>query len=91
MNRPMTVICALLVLASSAGAHAADQWVEGRNYYVVTPAQHPSVPAGKVEVTEVFSYGCMGTHAEGQRKQGTDHGHGSGHRGVPSSQTITAA
>ena len=58
MNRPMTVICALLVLASSAGAHAADQWVEGRNYYLVSPPQHTNVPAGKVEVTEVFSYGC---------------------------------
>ena len=58
MNRPMTVICALLVLASSAGAHAADQWVEGRNYYLVSPPQHTNVPAGKIEVTEVFSYGC---------------------------------
>ena len=58
MNRSMTVICALLVLASSAGAHAADQWVEGRNYYLVSPPQHTNVPAGKIEVTEVFSYGC---------------------------------
>ena len=58
MNRPMTVICALLVLAFGASAHAADQWVEGRNYYLVNPPQHTSVPAGKVEVTEVFSYGC---------------------------------
>jgi thiol:disulfide interchange protein DsbA len=54
----MTVIYALLALAVSAGAHAADQWVEGRHYYKVTPPQHTSVPAGKVEVTEVFSYGC---------------------------------
>ena len=58
MNRPLLQICALFVLAFSAGAHAADQWVEGRHYYPVTPAQHTSVPAGKVEVTEVFSYGC---------------------------------
>ena len=58
MNRPMTVICALFALAFGAGAHAADQWVEGRNYFVVNPPQHTSVPAGKVEVTEVFSYGC---------------------------------
>ena len=58
MTRSMTVMCALLALAFSVGAHAADQWVEGKNYYVVTPPQHPSVPADKVEVTEVFSYGC---------------------------------
>jgi thiol:disulfide interchange protein DsbA len=48
----------LLVLLFSAGAQAADKWVEGKHYFVVTPAQHPSVPAGKVEVAEIFSYGC---------------------------------
>ncbi len=49
-----------------------------RSHYVVVFPLHPLV-------------GGMGTHAEGQREQGTHHGHGSGHRGVPSSQTITAA
>src|SRR5262249_23625773 len=34
------------------------QWVEGKNYFLVQPAQRTSVPAGKVEVMEVFSYGC---------------------------------
>jgi protein dithiol oxidoreductase (disulfide-forming) len=58
MNRPITVICALLMLAFSVAADAADQWVEGKNYYVVNPPQRTNVPAGKVEVTEVFSYGC---------------------------------
>jgi protein dithiol oxidoreductase (disulfide-forming) len=58
MNRPITLVCALLVLLFSAGAQAADKWVEGKHYFVVTPAQHPSVPAGKVEVAEIFSYGC---------------------------------
>ncbi len=58
MNRPITVICALLVLVFSAGAHADDTWVEGRHYFLVTPAQHTSVPPGKVEVAEIFSYGC---------------------------------
>jgi thiol:disulfide interchange protein DsbA len=37
---------------------AARNWVEGRNYAVLNPAQHTTVPAGKVEVLEVFSYGC---------------------------------
>jgi thiol:disulfide interchange protein DsbA len=39
-------------------AQAAQTWTEGTNYDVLTPAQHTNVPAGKVEVMEVFSYGC---------------------------------
>jgi thiol:disulfide interchange protein DsbA len=33
------------------------KWVEGKNYFVIDPAQPTSHP-GKIEVTEVFSYGC---------------------------------
>lgn len=33
------------------------KWVEGKNYYLVDPAQPTSHP-GKIEVTEVFSYAC---------------------------------
>jgi thiol:disulfide interchange protein DsbA len=58
MNRPITVFCALLVLLASAGAQAADKWIEGKHYFVVTPAQHTSLPSSKVEVAEIFSYGC---------------------------------
>jgi protein dithiol oxidoreductase (disulfide-forming) len=36
----------------------AASWTEGRDYYVITPSQAGSVPTGKVEVLEVFSYGC---------------------------------
>lgn len=39
-------------------AQAAQTWTEGTNYDVLNPAQHTNVPAGKVEVMEVFSYGC---------------------------------
>jgi thiol:disulfide interchange protein DsbA len=39
-------------------AQAAQTWTEGTNYDLLTPAQHTNVPAGKVEVMEVFSYGC---------------------------------
>jgi thiol:disulfide interchange protein DsbA len=39
-------------------AQAAQTWTEGTNYDVLTPAQHTNVPTGKVEVMEVFSYGC---------------------------------
>ncbi|MBB6248102.1 thiol:disulfide interchange protein DsbA/DsbL [Rhodanobacter sp. A1T4] len=33
------------------------KWVEGKNYFLIDPAQPTSHP-GKVEVTEVFSYAC---------------------------------
>ena len=33
------------------------KWVEGKHYFVIEPAQPTSHP-GKIEVTEVFSYGC---------------------------------
>jgi thiol:disulfide interchange protein DsbA len=40
--------------AGAASAH----WVEGTNYVVLDQAQPTTVPAGKVEVMEVFSYAC---------------------------------
>jgi thiol:disulfide interchange protein DsbA len=47
-----------LLLAAATVVQAADDWSEGRNYYLVRPAQPTGLPAGKVAVTEVFSYGC---------------------------------
>jgi protein dithiol oxidoreductase (disulfide-forming) len=49
---------AALALAASVAAHGAQVWTEGVNYFLIQPARTPSVPAGKVEVTEVFSYAC---------------------------------
>lgn len=46
---------ALLALAPST---QAAEWVAGKHYTVIPQAQRTSVPAGKVEVLEVFSYGC---------------------------------
>ncbi|UJM90556.1 thiol:disulfide interchange protein DsbA/DsbL [Rhodanobacter denitrificans] len=49
--------------AASAPAVAAvpfvdnGKWVEGKHYFLIDPAQPTSHP-GKIEVTEVFSYGC---------------------------------
>jgi protein dithiol oxidoreductase (disulfide-forming) len=40
------------------GSSRPQQWKEGKNYFSVTPAQPINVPAGKIEVTEVFSYAC---------------------------------
>ena len=41
-------------------SQAAQTWAEGTNYDVLNPAQRTNVAAGKVEVMEVFSYGCPG-------------------------------
>jgi protein dithiol oxidoreductase (disulfide-forming) len=49
---------AALALTGSVSAHGAQVWTEGVNYFLVQPAKTPSVPAGKVEVTEAFSYAC---------------------------------
>jgi thiol:disulfide interchange protein DsbA len=54
----------LLATIASPGAAAATadkepaSWTEGQHYFLITPAQSTSVPKGKIEVTEVFSYGC---------------------------------
>lgn len=37
---------------------AQQQWAEGKHYFPIRPAQRTSVPAGKIEVAEAFSYGC---------------------------------
>jgi protein dithiol oxidoreductase (disulfide-forming) len=39
-------------------AAGAQQWVAGKHYFPVQPAQRTQVAAGKVEVAEAFSYGC---------------------------------
>jgi thiol:disulfide interchange protein DsbA len=49
---------ALLMLSAAAADKNAANWREGQQYFLIVPAQPTSVPKGKVEVTEVFSYGC---------------------------------
>jgi thiol:disulfide interchange protein DsbA len=53
-------LAAVLLAGMGSWAAAADagRWVEGRHYVVIRPAQPTQVPPGKVEVLEVFSYGC---------------------------------
>jgi thiol:disulfide interchange protein DsbA len=54
-------VAAMLLALAQAPVHyaEADQtWVEGRDYVPVVPPQTTNVPVGKVEVMEVFSYGC---------------------------------
>ena len=43
-------------LAGTASAQSAS-WEAGKHYTVI-PTQRTNVPAGKIEVLEVFSYGC---------------------------------
>lgn len=52
------ILTAWLVLALNGASQAATMWVEGKNYFLITPARPTAVAPGKVEVTEVFSYGC---------------------------------
>ena len=54
-------LLALFTLAATAlplVASGQTPWIEGRQYFAVIPNLQTTVPAGKVEVTEVFSYGC---------------------------------
>jgi protein dithiol oxidoreductase (disulfide-forming) len=37
---------------------SSTDWVESRNYVLLDPIEHTHVAPGKVEVLEVFSYGC---------------------------------
>jgi protein dithiol oxidoreductase (disulfide-forming) len=50
----------LIALAASlfASQVPAANWEPGKHYTVLPQAQRTNVPAGKIEVMEVFSYGC---------------------------------
>jgi thiol:disulfide interchange protein DsbA len=58
MMRRLVALFAIAATALPLLASAQTQWTEGKNYFTVTPALHTSAPAGKIEVTEVFSYAC---------------------------------
>jgi thiol:disulfide interchange protein DsbA len=53
----LTLTCVLAPCLTGL-ARAATAWTEGRNYFLIDPPRVPAVAPGKVEVTEVFSYGC---------------------------------
>jgi protein dithiol oxidoreductase (disulfide-forming) len=57
MTRALITLFATALVALSTGAQAAT-YIEGKDYTVLSPVQRTSVAAGKVEVMEVFSYGC---------------------------------
>lgn len=55
------VLMLLLALVPVVGPQAA-QLKEGTTYMAIVPAQPTSVEDGKVEVVEIFSYGCSHCH-----------------------------
>lgn len=58
MTRKLVAMLALTVAGLAAAASAqAQNWVAGKHYSVI-PTQRTNVAPGKVEVMEVFSYGC---------------------------------
>lgn len=57
--KAMTLSLSLLLLGFAGHTMAAAvPWTEGVQYSRIQPAQLTGLPPGKVEVTEVFSYGC---------------------------------
>src|SRR5271167_3522275 len=61
LNCAAAAVLALSLCASVHGAPAVTgtpTWTEGVNYFLIDPARPTALPAGKVEVTEVFSYAC---------------------------------
>ncbi|HZC86651.1 MAG TPA: thiol:disulfide interchange protein DsbA/DsbL [Steroidobacteraceae bacterium] len=62
MTRLVLSLLAVATLLLPLAAPAAT-WTEGIHYVRVTPPQQTTVPAGKVEVIEVFSYACPACNA----------------------------
>jgi len=52
-----------LLFALAAATQAATNWVEGQHYFLIRPPQPTNVAPGKVEVIEVFSYGCIACYS----------------------------
>lgn len=59
MKKVGLALMAVLAYAAVLPLRAAPaHWVEGTNYVVLSQPQPTAVPAGKIEVMEVFSYAC---------------------------------
>jgi protein dithiol oxidoreductase (disulfide-forming) len=55
--------CAFALSALLTNLAEGRAWIEGTDYVVLTPTQPTNVPAGKIEVMEVFSYACPACNA----------------------------
>jgi protein dithiol oxidoreductase (disulfide-forming) len=58
VERVLAALLSVLAFVFASDAHAAQSWAQGRNYALLAPVQRTNVAPGKVEVMEVFSYGC---------------------------------
>jgi thiol:disulfide interchange protein DsbA len=58
MKRLLVALLSGLAIVLSPVLQAAQTWTEGNQYELLSPSQRTSVAPGKVEVMEVFSYGC---------------------------------
>lgn len=63
MQRFAACLLFVIALGAAAGSRAAQTFAEGEHYVRLAPEQRTSVPAGKVEVMEVFSYACPSCNA----------------------------
>jgi thiol:disulfide interchange protein DsbA len=58
MKKIATLISVLLFLVVTPATNATTSWTEGKNYFLIAKPQRWVETPGKVEVTEIFSYGC---------------------------------
>jgi thiol:disulfide interchange protein DsbA len=63
MKAIRATLLGLAALFVTTASSAGQTWSEGTHYARLNPAQHTTTPAGKVEVMEVFSYGCPGCNS----------------------------
>lgn len=57
MKRLFAVAALAIFSVAAVAQDAATQWQAGKNYFVIDPPL-PTQTGDKIEVTEVFSYGC---------------------------------
>ncbi len=62
MKSVLTSLIPLLFIAFTPITHAAGEVTEGVNYQLVQPPQPPMKSSGKIEVIEMFWYGCPHCH-----------------------------
>jgi protein dithiol oxidoreductase (disulfide-forming) len=58
MRKAWLIAGVLAAAAAASGARAETSWIEGQHYFTLDPVQPTDVAPGKIEVVEIFSYGC---------------------------------
>jgi thiol:disulfide interchange protein DsbA len=58
MRKFLAALATIGIMFALMPAAQATDWQQGIHYYLIVPPQPTPVAAGKVEVTEVFSYAC---------------------------------